>query len=199
IGTDEVYGSVLEGSSIESDPLAPSSPYSASKASADLLCHAYSLTYKLPVMITRSSNNFGPFQYPEKVIPLFITNLLEGKKVPLYGDGMNVRDWIYVLDNVRAIDFILHQGEPSHIYNIGGGNEINNTDLTKLILSKFGLGAEWIEFVEDRAAHDRRYALDTGKIRHMGWKPLYDFGKSLEATIDWYKANTKWWKKIKKS
>ncbi|MDD5195563.1 MAG: dTDP-glucose 4,6-dehydratase [Candidatus Omnitrophica bacterium] len=199
ISTDEVYGSILEGSFIETDPLCPSSPYSASKAGADLLCNAYALTYKVPAIITRSSNNFGPFQYPEKVLPLFITNLLKGKKVPLYGDGLNVRDWLYVLDNVRAIDFVLHKGEIGQIYNISANNELTNLDLTGLILKKFGLKSEWIEYVEDRAAHDRRYSLDSSKLRHLGWKPMYDFEKSIWATIDWYKANSQWWKKAKKS
>ncbi|MDD5583883.1 MAG: dTDP-glucose 4,6-dehydratase [Candidatus Omnitrophica bacterium] len=199
ISTDEVYGSILEGSFIEKDALSPSSPYSASKAGADLLCNAYALTYRMPLIITRSSNNFGPYQYPEKVIPLFVTNILEGKKVPLYGDGLNVRDWLFVLDNVRAIDFILHKGEAGQIYNISADNELNNLELTALILKKFGLGSEWIQYVEDRAAHDRRYSLDSSKLRHLGWKPIYDFEKSIEATIDWYKTNVQWWKKLKKS
>jgi dTDP-glucose 4,6-dehydratase len=198
-GTDEVYGSILEGSFIETDPLSPSSPYSASKAGADLLCGAYGLTYRVPVVIVRSTNNFGPNQYPEKIIPLFITNILEGKKVPLYGDGFNVRDWIYVLDNVRAIDFLLHKGKRGEIYNVSAGNEITNLDLTKVILKKFGLNESWIEFVEDRPAHDRRYSLDSGKLRSLGWKPIYDFDKSLEATIDWYKDSRKWWERLKKS
>lgn len=199
IGTDEVYGSILEGSFIETDPLSPSSPYSASKAAADLLCHAYQLTYKVPTIIIRSVNNFGPYQYPEKVIPLFITNLLEGKRVPLYGDGLNIRDWMYVLDNVRAIDFIVHQGGVGEIYNVASNNEITNLDLTLRVLKEFGLDESWIEYVKDRPAHDRRYSLDSSKLRALGWKPIYDFEKSLEATIKWYKEHTEWWKKLKGS
>lgn len=199
ISTDEVYGSILEGSSIEADTLCPSSPYSASKAGADVLCNAYLLTYNIPLLITRSSNNFGPHQYPEKVIPLFITNLLEKKKVPLYGDGQNIRDWLYVLDNVRAIDFLLHKGEAGQIYNISADNEINNLELTRLILRKFSLDESWIKYVKDRPAHDRRYSLDSSKLRSLGFKPIYDFSASLDATIDWYKQNLKWWKKIKPS
>lgn len=198
ISTDEVYGSILEGSFREPDSLVPSSPYSASKAAADLLCNAYMLTYGLPVIIVRSTNNFGPNQYPEKVIPLFITNILEGKKVPLYGDGLNVRDWIYVLDNVRAIDFTMHKGKINQIYNVSAGNEITNITLTRLILEKFGLDDSWIKHVKDRPAHDRRYSLDWRKLSNLGWKPIYDFNTSLETTINWYKQNIKWWKKLKK-
>ncbi|MEI8349143.1 MAG: dTDP-glucose 4,6-dehydratase [Candidatus Omnitrophota bacterium] len=199
ISTDEVYGSISEGSFMETDSLFPSSPYSASKAGADVLCHAYGLTYKIPIIVTRSVNNFGPCQYPEKIIPLFVTNILEKKKVPLYGDGLNVRDWIYVLDNVRAIDFLLHQGKTGEIYNISVGNEIANIDLTNIILKKFNLDDSWIKPVVDRPAHDRRYSLDFSKLHSLGWKPLYDFSSSLDATIDWYKKNKKWWKKLKKS
>jgi len=198
ISTDEVYGSSLEGSFIETDALLPSSPYSASKAAADCLCNAYSATYKIPVMVTRCTNNFGPYQYPEKVIPLFITNLLQVNKVPLYGDGLNVRDWIYVCDHVRAIDFLMHKGKSGEVYNISSNNEVTNIELTKLILKKFGLDEACIEYVQDRPAHDRRYSLDASKLRSLGWKPVYDFSASLDATIDWYKENAKWWKKIKK-
>jgi dTDP-glucose 4,6-dehydratase len=198
ISTDEVYGSSLESSFIETDALLPSSPYSASKAAADCLCNAYSATYKIPVMITRCTNNFGPYQYPEKVIPLFITNLLQGKRLPLYGDGLNVRDWIYVYDHVRAIDFLMHKGKSGEVYNISSNNEVANIELPKLILNKFGLDEAYIEYVEDRPAHDRRYSLDSSKLRALGWKPVYDFSASLDATIDWYKENAKWWKKIKK-
>lgn len=198
ISTDEVYGSSLEGSFIETDALLPSSPYSASKAAADCLCNAYSATYKIPVIVTRCTNNFGPYQYPEKVIPLFITNLLEVNKVPLYGDGLNVRDWIYVYDHVRAIDFLMHKGESGEVYNISSNNEVTNIELTKLILKKFGLDEACIEYVQDRPAHDRRYSLDASKLRSLGWKPVYDFSASLDATIDWYKENAKWWKKLKK-
>jgi len=198
ISTDEVYGSILEGSFIETDSLFPSSPYSASKASADVLCNAYVRTYEVPVVIARCVNNFGPNQYPEKVIPLFITNIIEDKKVPLYGDGLNVRDWIYVVDNVRAVDFLLHKAEIGDIYNISAGSELSNLELTTLILSKCNLDQERIEYVEDRPAHDRRYSLDSSKIRALGWKPLYDFEKSLELTLDWYRENVTWWKKLKK-
>jgi dTDP-glucose 4,6-dehydratase len=199
ISTDEVYGSTLEGSFIETDPLFPSSPYSASKAASDCLCNAYAATYKIPVMVTRCTNNFGPYQYPEKVLPLFITNLLEGKSVPLYGDGLNVRDWIFVYDHVRAIDFLMHKGKPGEIYNISSDCEVANIELTRLVLKKFGLDETYIKYVQDRPAHDRRYSLDSSKLRSLGWKPVYDFSASLDATIDWYKENTKWWKKLKPS
>ena len=197
ISTDEVYGSTFESSFIETDPLVPSSPYSASKAAADCLACAYTATYKIPVIVTRCTNNFGPYQYPEKVIPLFITNLLQNKRLPLYGDGLNVRDWIYVYDHVRAIDFLMHKGKSGEIYNISSNNEVANIELTKLILNKFGLDEAYIEYVDDRPAHDRRYSLDSSKLRALGWKPVYDFSASLDATIDWYKENAKWWKKIK--
>jgi dTDP-glucose 4,6-dehydratase len=199
ISTDEVYGSALEESFIETDRLEPSSPYSASKAAADCLVNAYAATYKIPAIVTRCTNNFGPRQYPEKAIPLFVTNLLSGRKVPLYGDGLNVRDWIYVYDHVRAVDFLMHKGKPGEIYNISSGNEVANIELTKIILKNFGLDESYIEYVEDRPAHDRRYSLDSSKIRSLGWKPVYDFNASLDATINWYKENTKWWKKIKLS
>lgn len=197
VSTDEVYGSILDGSFIETDQLCPSSPYSASKASGDVLCNAYALTYKIPLIITRCSNNFGPYQYPEKVIPLFITNVLEGKKVPLYGDGLNVRDWIYVFDHVRAIDFLMHKAPLGEIFNVSSNCETTNIELTKIILNKFSLEDDFIEYVDDRPAHDRRYSLDSSKLRSLGWKPIYDFSASLDATINWYKENTKWWRKLK--
>ncbi|MBU4305317.1 MAG: dTDP-glucose 4,6-dehydratase [Candidatus Omnitrophica bacterium] len=197
IGTDEVYGSCIRGSFHEDDPLLPNSPYSASKASADILIRSYWKTYKFPAVITRSSNNFGPYQFPEKVIPLFITNLLEGKKVPLYGDGLNVRDWIYVLDNCRGIDLVLHKGKTGEIYNIGAGNEKNNLELTESILKEFGRSREWIKFVKDRPGHDRRYSLDTRKIMAMGFKTQVDFHEALVLTVNWYKENKSWWKKLK--
>lgn len=198
ISTDEVYGSILDGSFIETDAISPSSPYSASKAGADALCNAYCATYGMPIIVTRCTNNYGPYQYPEKVIPLFITNILEGKRVPLYGDGLNVRDWIYVLDHVRAVDFLMHKAKPGEIFNISSNNETTNIELTKIILNKFSLNENFIEYVEDRPAHDRRYSLDSSKLRALGWKPIYDFSASLDATIDWYKNNTKWWKRIKR-
>ena len=197
ISTDEVYGSIEAGSFIETDSLSPSSPYSASKASADLLCNAYFKTYNVPVIIIRSVNNFGPYQYPEKVIPLFITNLLEKKKIPIYGDGQNIRDWIYVLDNIRAIDFILFKGKIGEIYNVSSGNEISNLDLANLILKKLNLDSSFIKYIKDRPGHDIRYSLDSSKLKNLGFKLVYDFEKSLEATIDWYKENKSWWKALK--
>lgn len=198
ISTDEVYGSIKTGSFKESDMLHPNSPYSASKAAGDHLALSYWVTFKVPVIITRSSNNFGPYQFPEKVMPLFITNLLENKKVPLYGDGLNVRDWLYVLDNCRAIDTVLHKGRPGEIYNIGGGFEIENIKLTKIILDVLGKQETMIKYVPDRLGHDRRYSLDSSKARKLGWKPTKGFDVALKETVDWYKKNKKWWKKIKK-
>jgi len=197
ISTDEVYGSIDEGSFSESSPLRPNSPYSASKTSGDLLVRSYYVTFGLPVIVTRSSNNFGPYQYPEKVIPLFVTNALDGIKVPLYGDGMNVRDWLYVLDNCRAIDLVLHKGEPGEVYNIGGGYEIPNIDLTKKILHHSGRDESLIEYVEDRLGHDRRYSLDCAKVKSLGWEPQADFDSALEETVQWYKQNRSWWEKLK--
>ncbi|MBN1526878.1 MAG: dTDP-glucose 4,6-dehydratase [Candidatus Omnitrophica bacterium] len=197
ISTDEVYGSIVKGKFTEGDPLEPNSPYSATKASGDLLARSYYVTYKLPVMITRSSNNFGPYQYPEKVIPLFVTNLIEGKKVPVYADGKNVRDWLFVIDNCEAIDAVLHNGKAGEIYNIGGGHEITNLELTRTILRKAGKGEDSIQFVEDRPGHDKRYALDIGKIRALGWKPRHDFSSALELTVEWYRDNEAWWRKLK--
>lgn len=198
ISTDEVYGSIEKGAFKESDELKPSSPYSATKASADLLAMSYYITYQLPVIITRSSNNFGPYQFPEKVMPLFITNVLEDKPVPLYGDGQNVRDWVYVLDNCEAIDQVMHKGKAGEIYNIGGSNELANIELTKKILELLGKSDEFIQPVTDRLGHDRRYALDCFKLRsELGWKPQHDFNQALKDTINWYKENQQWWKKLK--
>lgn len=197
IGTDEVYGSRLKGSFNETDPLLPNSPYSASKAAADLMVRAYCETYNFPAIITRSSNNFGPFQFPEKVIPLFITNLLEDKKVPVYGDGLNVRDWIYVLDNCRGIDCVLNKGKIGEIYNIAAGNEINNLQLTASILKALDKKKDCIQYVKDRLGHDRRYSLDIKKIRKLGFCPSFDFEQALIGTINWYKDNRKWWYKLK--
>jgi len=197
ISTDEVYGSIEEGSFVETDMLEPSSPYSASKAGGDMQVMAYNTTYGLPTIITRSSNNFGPYQYPEKIIPLFITNLVEGKKVPLYGDGMNVRDWIYVTDNCEGIDTVLHKGEVGEIYNIGGGNERSNIFITKKILELLGKSEDMIEPVADRLGHDRRYSIDCSKAMALGWKPAHDFESALEETVQWYIDNEWWWKKIK--
>jgi len=198
ISTDEVYGSILEGAFKEDDPLRPNSPYSASKAGADLLARSYFITYKLPVIITRSSNNFGPYQYPEKVIPLFITNLLNNKKVPLYADGMNMRDWLFVKDNCSGIDTILHKGSPGEIYNIGAGHEITNLELTSMILGLLGKDKSLIKFVKDRPGHDKRYALDISKMKRLGWSPKHDFKSALKLTIEWYKNNRTWWERLVK-
>lgn len=197
ISTDEVYGSVVKGRSKETDPLFPNSPYSATKASADHLARSYYVTHKVPVIITRTSNNYGPFQYPEKIMPLFITNLIEGKKVPLYGDGLNMRDWIFVLDNCLAIDTVMHKGKIGEVYNIGIGNEITNIQLTKKILGLMNMPDSYIKYVADRPGHDRRYALDNSKIKALGWRPEYSFDNAIKATLNWYKNNQSWWKKIK--
>lgn len=198
ISTDEVYGSIEKGSFKETDVLNPSNPYSASKAGADRLAYSYFKTYDLGVLITRSSNNFGPYQYPEKIIPLFITNLLRGKKVPLYGDGLNVRDWLYVKDNCAAIDQILEKGRDGEVYNVGGSNEVTNLELTKLILHELGKGEDMIEYVKDRLGHDRRYSLDSTKIMELGWKPEASFEHEMKETINWYKENEWWWQKLVK-
>jgi dTDP-glucose 4,6-dehydratase len=197
IGTDEVYGSIAKGAARELDPLNPSNPYSASKAAADLLARAYWTTHRLPVIVTRSSNNFGPYQYPEKVIPLFITNAIEDKPLPLYGDGKNVRDWLYVLDNCAAIDLVLRKGKEGEIYNIGGSHEVENIVLTRQVLHLVGKPETLITPVVDRPGHDRRYALDSGKAHGLGWKPTHTFPKALEATVNWYKDHEAWWKPIK--
>lgn len=197
IGTDEVYGSVVEGLSKEGDPLSPRSPYSATKASGDLLALSYGTTYNLPVIVVRSSNNFGPYQYPEKVIPLFVTNLIKDKKVPLYGDGGNVRDWLFVEDNCAGIDTLLLKGEIGQIYNIGGGTHLNNLDLTKNILSVMEKGEDYIEYVNDRPGHDRRYALSSDKIKTLGWAPENDFKTNLKKTVEWYRENEAWWQALK--
>ncbi len=197
ISTDEVYGSVEEGSFTEESPLKPNSPYSASKASGDLLVHSYFKTYGVPAIITRSSNNFGPYQYPEKLIPLFITNALQNQPLPLYGDGKNVRDWIYVVDNCEAIDVVLHHGEPGEIYNIGAGNELQNIQITEMILDKLNKPRSLIKPVPDRPGHDRRYSLKCDKIRALGWAPRFPFEKALDATIQWYIEHENWWRRIK--
>jgi dTDP-glucose 4,6-dehydratase len=197
VSTDEVYGSIAHGAARETDVLNPSNPYSASKAAADLLARAYWLTHRLPVLITRSSNNFGPYQYPEKVIPLFVTNALESAPVPLYGDGRNVRDWLFVLDNCAAIDLVLRQGEAGESYNIGGGNEVENLALTRAILALLGKPESLITPVTDRPGHDRRYALDSSKIHRLGWKPAHSFATALGATVEWYRTHGAWWKPLK--
>ncbi len=197
IGTDEAYGSIEEGSFKETDPLMPNSPYAASKAAADLLVRSYYITYRIPAIITRSSNNFGPYQYPEKLIPLFITNAIQDKNLPLYGDGMNVRDWLYVFDNCRAIDLVLHKGKAGEVYNIGADNERVNIEVTRLILKLLNKPASLIELVKDRLGHDRRYALDSSKIKGLGWQASYDFDQAIKETVRWYQSNKKWWQKIK--
>jgi dTDP-glucose 4,6-dehydratase len=197
ISTDEVYGSVPEGSSLETDELRPRNPYSASKAGADRLAYSFWATYDVPVIVTRASNNYGPNQFPEKVIPLFITNLIDGLPVPLYGDGLNVRDWLHVEDHCRAVDLLLTAGRPGEVYNIGGGNEVRNVDLTHRLLELVGRPPTFIRRVEDRPGHDRRYSLDTRKLRAMGWSPARDFEAGLAETVDWYRRNEWWWRPIK--
>ena len=197
VSTDEVYGSVERGSSRESDPLRPSNPYSASKAGGDLLALAYWHTHKVPVVITRSSNNFGPYQYPEKMIPLFVTNAFEDQPLPLYGDGKNVRDWLYVLDNCTAIDLVLRKGGDGEVYNIGGGHEVENVVLSRQILRLTGRPETLIRPVKDRPGHDRRYSLDSKKVQQLGWKPRHAFGAALEATVTWYREHEAWWRPLK--
>lgn len=198
VSTDEVYGSTMEGSFTETDKLNPSSPYSSSKAGSDLLAMSYHTTYGLPVCITRCTNNFGPYQYPEKLIPFFISRLMEGKKVPVYGTGMNIRDWIYVEDHCSAIDFVLHNGSAGEIYNIDGGNELTNLEITYRLLKMIGKDESSIEYVEDRKGHDFRYSLDGSKLEKMGWKPGYDFDTALEQTVKWYLENKWWWEPLKR-
>lgn len=198
VSTDEVYGSLgKDGYFYETTPIAPNSPYSASKASADLLVRAYYETYKMPVLITRCSNNYGPYQYPEKLIPYFISKLLSGEKVPVYGDGLNVRDWLYVYDHCSAIDAVLHNGKVGEIYNIGGHNEKTNLEITKIILNAMGKDESSIEYVEDRLGHDKRYAIDNAKIQsELGWEPSLTFEEGIKLTIDWYLNNQNWIKAI---
>jgi dTDP-glucose 4,6-dehydratase len=196
ISTDEVYGSRVEGSFVETDALNPSSPYSASKAAADLLVNAYHVTYGLEVTVTRSTNNYGPNQHPEKLIPRLITNALRGKRLPIYGSGENVRDWIFVEDNCRAILTVLGKGDKGQIYNIGGGNERKNIEIAKEILHYLSLPEAMLEFVPDRPGHDFRYSLACDKIHRLGWKPQMGFEEGLQKTIDWYKANKSWWRPL---
>ncbi|MEW6614378.1 MAG: dTDP-glucose 4,6-dehydratase [Thermodesulfobacteriota bacterium] len=199
ISTDEVYGSLgTDGYFTENTPLAPNSPYSASKASADVLVRAFHHTYNLPAIITRSSNNYGPYQFPEKVIPLFITNALADVPLPLYGDGLNIRDWLYVEDHCRAIDLVIEKGKNGEVYNIGGNCEKTNLEITKTILKILGKPERLIKYVRDRLGHDRRYAIDSNKLqRELGWSPRYTFEEGIEKTIGWYIENKPWWKKIK--
>lgn len=198
VSTDEVYGTLGKtGYFTETTPLAPNSPYSASKASADMLVRAYFETYKMPVLTTRCSNNYGPYQFPEKLIPLFISNLLKGEKVPVYGDGMNIRDWLYVYDHCSAIDTVLHKGKVGEVYNIGGNNEKANIEITKLLIKELGKDESSIKYVEDRLGHDRRYAIDSSKIQNeLGWKPSVTFEQGIKITIDWYLNNQDWIKRL---
>lgn len=197
VSTDEVYGSISEGSWDEDFPLQPNSPYAASKASADLISQAYHRTYGMDVRITRCSNNYGPYQYPEKVIPLFITNLIEGKKVPLYGQGLNIRDWLHVTDHCRGIHLVLTKGKSGDVFNIGGGRELSNIELTRIILQAIGASEESIERVADRLGHDFRYSLSIEKItKQLGYKPVVDFESGISQTIKWYKSNQEWWKPL---
>jgi dTDP-glucose 4,6-dehydratase len=197
ISTDEVYGSVPVGSSKETDELRPRNPYSASKAGADRLAYSYWATYQVPVIVTRASNNYGPNQFPEKIIPLFITNLIDDIPVPLYGDGQNERDWLHVDDHCRGIDLLLEKGTPGEAYNIGGGNQVKNVDLTHRILALVGKPASLIKPVADRQGHDRRYSLDTSKLEALGWRPREAFEEGLAKTVAWYRDNERWWRPIK--
>ena len=200
VSTDEVYGSISEGSWPETHPLLPNSPYSASKASADLLVRSYAQTFGLDLLVTRCSNNYGPYQFPEKVIPLFVTNLIEGKKVPLYGSGENVRDWLYVADHCRGLALVLTKGRASEIYNIGGGTELTNLELTQRVLALMGSGDEAIERVTDRKGHDLRYSVSIDKIHNeLGYSPQVDFEEGLAATVGWYQDNPWWWQPHKQS
>ena len=197
IGTDEVYGSIDEGSWDENEPLRPNSPYSAAKAAAEMLVRAYYVTYGLNVSSTRCSNNYGPYQFPEKVIPLFVTNLIDGVKVPLYGDGLNVRDWLHVDDHCRGIALVVEKGAPGESYNIGGGLELNNRELTERVLE--AMGADWsmVQPVEDRKGHDRRYSVNDGKLRALGYAPQHRFEDGLAETVQWYRDNRWWWEPLK--
>ncbi|QWI15667.1 dTDP-glucose 4,6-dehydratase [Bacillus wiedmannii] len=199
VSTDEVYGSLGKtGRFTEETPLAPNSPYSSSKASADMIALSYYKTYQLPVLVTRCSNNYGPYQYPEKLIPLMVTNALEGKKLPLYGDGLNVRDWLHVTDHCSAIDVVLHKGRIGEVYNIGGNNEKTNVDVVEQIISLLGKTKEDIAYVTDRLGHDRRYAIDAQKMKNeLRWEPQYTFEQGLKETVEWYEHHIEWWKPLK--
>ncbi len=198
IGTDEVYGSIDSGSWTEESPLLPNSPYAASKAAAELLVRAYHRTYDMSVSSTRCSNNYGPHQFPEKVIPLFVTNLIDGLKVPLYGDGLNVRDWLHVDDHVRGIQIVVERGEPGAAYNIGGGVELTNRQLTERILEHMDCAwDEWVDYVPDRLGHDRRYSVDDSRLRALGYAPTRSFDEAIDATIAWYRDHPQWWRPLK--
>ncbi|HWW62408.1 MAG TPA: dTDP-glucose 4,6-dehydratase [Thermoanaerobaculia bacterium] len=197
ISTDEVYGSIETGEFKETDPLSPRNPYSASKAGGDRMAYAYGQTYGLPVIVTRASNNYGPYQYPEKLIPLFVTNAIDDRPLPLYGDGKNVRDWLYVEDHCAAVDFLIEHGSNGEVYNIGGGNELENRDITSRILELLGKPESLIKRVQDRQGHDRRYALDTAKLQKLGFHCATQFPGGLERTVQWYVENEPWWRAIK--
>jgi dTDP-glucose 4,6-dehydratase len=197
ISTDEVYGSVASGSSKEGDALLPRNPYAASKAGGDRLAYSYHATHGLPVIVTRASNNYGPYQYPEKVIPLFVTHALDDLPLPLYGDGLNVRDWLHVDDHCRALALLLERGQPGETYNVGGGNELANLELTRRILALLGKPEDLIRRVSDRPGHDRRYSLDSSKLRALGWQPQVPFEEGLARTVDWYRTHEAWWRPIK--
>ena len=197
ISTDEVYGSIDKGSFTENDPLMPSSPYSASKTGADRLAFSYFVTYDLPVIVTRCSNNFGPFHYPEKLIPLFVTNAIENKSLPIYGDGKNVRDWIYVEDHCDGVEFVCQNGKLGEVYNIGGGNEKTNLEITERILKKLEKPQSLMTHVKDRLGHDRRYSIDCSKIGDLGWQPKHEFEEAMDKTITWFMENRWWWEKLK--
>jgi dTDP-glucose 4,6-dehydratase len=199
VSTDEVYGDLgNEGYFTEATALAPNSPYSASKASADLMVRAYHHTFGLPAVITRCSNNYGPYQFPEKLIPLFITNALADQPVPIYGDGLNVRDWLYVIDHCRAIDVVIERGEPGEVYNIGGNNERTNLEITRTILHELAKPESLMKFVKDRPGHDRRYAIDSSKLqRELGWQPAHSFAEAMAQTVRWYVENREWWERVK--
>ena len=197
ISTDEVYGSIDEGAWTEEWPLAPRNPYSSTKASAELLVRAYHITHGLPVVTTRASNNIGPLQYPEKRVPLYITNAIDDLPLPVYGDGSQVRDHLYVEDHCSAIDLVLHQGEIGEIYNVGGENDATGLEVAKVILKRLGKDESLLKFVTDRSGHDQRYALDSSKVQALGWQPASDFRVAMERTVDWYVENESWWREIK--
>ena len=197
ISTDEVYGHVAEGSSGEADPLHPRSPYSASKAGGDLLVGAYHTTYGIPTLLTRASNNFGPYQYPEKIIPLFVTNAIDDEPLPLYGDGLQIRDWLYVDDHCDALELVLADGAPGSTYNIGGGNELTNLELTRRVLELMDKPMSLVRSVPDRAGHDRRYSVDTRRVRGLGWEPAHTFEQAIGDTVSWYRDHEAWWRPLK--
>lgn len=198
VSTDEVYGSIPEGSFHESDPLHPSSPYSASKAGADLLALAHHHTYRTPVLVTRCTNNFGPYQYPEKLIPFFLSQALEGRELPVYGDGLQVRDWIYVEDHCEALLQVLEKGVPGQIYNVGAGHEVTNLEITRTLLELLGQPASLVRHVQDRPGHDRRYSVDSTRLRDLGWQPRHGFRQALERTVAWYREHRDWWEDLRR-